>query len=240
MSIGDGKKDLRERLYSAYSTTHAGVAERKSAVWSFRRDVLPHLPPNYAASLVDLGCGQGQLVRLLTQAGYVNARGIDISPEQVELAHRAGISQVVLGDYREGFGERAPEAIIATDFFEHLDKHEALDGIDRVFRELAPQGSLIMRVPNSVSPFAGNYRDGDITHETSFTASSLRQLGAAVGFAKVSAYACAPPVHGLASLARRSVWSMASGVMKLVIASETGELRGHLVTQNIVAVMHKS
>lgn len=238
--VDDRRDSFRDRLYSAYSTDHAGVADVSSADLSFRRDVLPHLPSDHRASVIDLGCGQGQVVRLLVEAGYPNASGIDVSPEQVRLAHEAGVPQVVLGDYRDGFHRLAPAAVVATDFFEHLDKYEVLEAMDKVNAELASDGVLILRVPNSVSPFAGNYRYGDLTHETSFTARSLRQLGAAAGYAAVSTFGCRPMVHGIKSAARLGVWGLASVSMKLTLAAETGQLRGHFVSQNIVAVMRKS
>jgi hypothetical protein len=157
----------------------------------------------------------------------------------VELAHAAGLTQVELGDYRDRFNGSEVNAVTATDFFEHLTRPEIFDALGRVHAVLRAHGVLILRVPNAVSPFGGNYRYGDITHETSFTASSLRQLGAATGFESVTVHDCTPPVHGIKSLARSAVWKAASGAMKITLAAETGVLRGHLVTQNIVAVMRK-
>jgi len=230
---------MRDRLYAAYSSTHAGVSNEAAGAIAFRRDILPHLPDLRGVGVVDLGCGQGQLVRQLILHGYVNARGIDISPEQVALAHAAGVAQVALGDYRNGFDGSQIDVVTATDFFEHLTKFEVLEALDRVHAALRSGGVLILRVPNSVSPFGGNFRHGDFTHETSFTPRSLRQLGAAAGFDAVSVFACPPPVHGAKSFARHAVWKAASGAMKLTLAAETGALRGHLVTQNIVAVMRR-
>jgi 2-polyprenyl-3-methyl-5-hydroxy-6-metoxy-1,4-benzoquinol methylase len=231
--------DMQARLYDAYSSTHAGVANEVAGAMAFRRDILPHLPDIRDVAVVDLGCGQGQLVKQLILHGYTNARGIDISPEQVELAHAAGVSQVELGDYRNGFDGSQLDVVTATDFFEHLTKSEVLEAVDRVHAALRPAGVLILRVPNSVSPFGGNFRYGDMTHATSFTARSLRQLGAAAQFDGVTVFACPPPVHGAKSLARSAVWKVASGAMKLTLAAETGALRGHFVTQNIVAVMRR-
>lgn len=239
MANGPEMTELRDRLYAAYSSTHAGVADAESESLSFRRDVLPHLPSDRASRVIDLGCGQGQLVKQLLQAGYVNASGIDISPEQVDLAHRAGIDQVVLGDYRNGFEGPAPDAVVATDFFEHLNKYEVLEALDHVHRELTASGVLILRVPNSGSPFVGNIRYGDLTHETSFTGRSVRQMAAAAGFQRVSIFPCNPIVHGAKSLARRMAWAGASGAMKVAMVAETGQLRGHVVTQNLVAVLAK-
>ena len=228
----------RDRLYAAYATTHAGVSDGGSEP-AFQRDIAPHLPTDRSAVILDLGCGQGQLVQHLLDHGYANSRGVDISPEQVELAHKAGIGSVTLGDYRAGFDGATFDAVTATDFFEHLTKAEVLEALDRVHEALRAGGVLILRVPNSVSPFGGNFRYGDFTHETSFTARSLRQLAAAAHFADVDVFACPPPVHGAKSLLRSAVWKATSGAMKLALAAETGAVRGHLVTQNVVAVMRK-
>lgn len=232
--------EMRSRLYEAYSTTHAGAANELSGEIAFERGILPHLPVRREVAIVDLGCGQGELVRQLLRHGYRTSRGIDISPEQVQLAHAAGITQVELGDYRTELGDQSLDVVIATDFFEHLTKVEVLEALDRVHDALRPGGILVVRVPNSVSPFSGNYRYGDITHETSFTARSLRQIGAAARFESVESFASPPRVHGAKSFARSLIWKMASGGMKLILAAETGLLRGHLVTQNIVAVMRKA
>lgn len=233
-------EDIRARLYDAYSTTHAGVSDADSGALPFRRDILPHLPEDRGSVVVDLGCGQGQLVRQLLSQGYRHSSGIDISPEQVELAQRSGLGQVRQGDFREVLEAGSVDVVTATDFFEHLTRSEALEAADHVHSALRPGGRLILRVPNSVSPFSGNYRFGDLTHETSFTARSLKQLGAAADFEHVQVVACPPPIHGTKSLARSLVWKFISGGMKVALAAETGALRGHLVTQNIVAVMRKA
>jgi SAM-dependent methyltransferase len=232
-------EDMRSRLYEAYASTHAGKADEVSAAIAFRQDVLPHLPLDKRAVVVDIGCGQGQLVRQLLLHGYEQAQGVDVSPEQVALAHRAGIREIRLGDYRTVLEDGSVDAVVATDFFEHLTKLEVLDALDHVHRALRSGGTCILRVPNAVSPFGGNFRHGDVTHETWFTARNLRQFGAAAGFARTDVYPCPPRVHGAKSAARAAAWKVASGAMKLVLAAETGVVRGHLVTQNIVGVLQK-
>lgn len=236
LAKGQPVSDVRNRLYEAYATGHAGLSDDRASELAFRRDILPHLPSNRAADVVDLGCGQGHLVRLLLAHGYPNSRGIDISPEQVALAHAAGVSQVELGDFRSCFRGAALDAVTATDFFEHLTKEEILDAFDHTRAALRAGGVLILRVPNAVSPFGGNYRYGDLTHETSFTARSLHQLGVAAGFSRVEVSECRPNVHGVKSLGRSMAWKGISLGMKLALAAETGVVRGHAVTQNIVAV----
>jgi 2-polyprenyl-3-methyl-5-hydroxy-6-metoxy-1,4-benzoquinol methylase len=183
---------------------------------------------------MDIGCGQGELVRMLLDDGYA-ADGVDISPEQVAIAHASGLNAVQQGNYLEVLGSRREElaAVTATDVLEHLTKDEVLETFDQVAAALAPSGVFIARVPNAVSPFGGYIRYGDFTHETWFTQRSVKQLASSVGFASVRVLACPPVAHGLASAARVIVWKSASALCKITLAAETGVLRGHIVTQNL-------
>ena len=190
---------------------------------------------------MDIGCGQGDLVRLMLADGY-EAYGIDVSPEQVAIAHAAGLERISEGDYRVLLETRRAglAAVIATDLLEHLAKQEVLDTFDCVAAALRPGGRFIGRVPNAASPFSGRIQFGDFTHESSFTERSIRQLAAAAGFASVSVSSCPPVAHGLVSAGRVAVWKPISGLMRLALAAETGALRGHIVTQNLNFVARKA
>ncbi len=207
----------------------------------YRRDIRPLLPPPSAGPVVDIGCGSGQLLRCLLDDGY-DAAGIDISPEQVALAHAAGLGQVRHGDYRELLRDRPAglAAVTATDLLEHLTKPEVLDTFDAVARALRPEGKFVARVPNAVSPFGGHIRYGDFTHETWYTVRSVRQLAAAAGFGSVQAIGCPPPAHGAVSAVRAALWKPVSGLLKLALAVETGSVRGHIVTQNLTFAARKT
>lgn len=229
----------RTRLYAAYATTHAGYANAAGNRLVFEHEIAPHLPNRLEVEVLDLGCGQGELVRQFLDHGFSRARGIDVSPEQVRLAHAAGIVSVSLGDYRDALGRETLDVVTATDFFEHLTKDEILEALDAVAAALRPGGMLVARTPNLASPFGGGYRYGDVTHETSFTARSLRQLGAAAGFSSTETFSCPPMVHGTISAGRLVLWKLFSAAMKAALAAETGQVRGHHVTQNILVVMRR-
>jgi 2-polyprenyl-3-methyl-5-hydroxy-6-metoxy-1,4-benzoquinol methylase len=233
----DNLNQLRTRLYAAYATTHAGTSDIESQAAGFRRDIQGHLPQDRQVHILDLGCGQGHYVRKLLALGFEHTRGIDVSPEQVHVAQASGLTQVSLGDYQESLGVADLDVVIATDFLEHLTRFEGLRALDRIKRSLRPGGILILRVPNAASPFGGALRYGDLTHESSFTAGSLRQLGAATGFAEVELNACPPPVHGVKSALRAAIWWGVTVIVRIALIAETGEVHGHVVTQNIVAVM---
>ena len=225
---------LRDRLYKAYASQHAGQGNGEATAPVYRRDLRPLLPPPDKGPVIDIGCGQGALVRLLESDGY-DAEGVDVSPEQVAIAQASGAGHVKQGDYRSVLGGRPGHfaAVTATDLLEHLTKCEVLEAFDAVHGALVPGGVFIARVPNAVSPFGGYIRYGDFTHETWFTVRSVHQLAMAGGFSHLTVLPCPPVVHGTVSAARAGLWKLVSGAWKGVLAAETGVLCGHIVTQNM-------
>jgi 2-polyprenyl-3-methyl-5-hydroxy-6-metoxy-1,4-benzoquinol methylase len=233
MATTDGKL-YRDRLYEAYASGHAGRGDGQAIALAYRRDIRPLLPPPSAGPVVDIGCGQGHLVSLLHGDSY-DACGVDVSPEQVAIAHSCGRDQVSHGDFREILLSRSGQfaAVTATDLLEHLEKDEVLDTFDCIAEALKPGGRFVARVPNAVSPLGGHVRHGDFTHESSFTARSVRQLSAAAGFGQVRVLPCLPVAHSLKSAARAAAWKPVSALYKLALVAETGQLCGHVVTQNL-------
>jgi SAM-dependent methyltransferase len=202
----------------------------------YRRDIRPHLPLGARRSVLEIGCGHGELVRLLRDDD-VDATGIDISPEQVSIARAAGLP-VELGDFhvRLTSSPGTFDAVLATDVLEHLDKEEVLRTFDDVHTALKPGGVFIARVPNAVSPLGGDIMYGDITHETWFTKRSVTQLARLSGFSSITTLPCPPVAHGIKSAARVIVWKVVSGMLKLALTAETGEHRGHITTQNLTFI----
>jgi len=225
----------------SYASQHVGCGDGNTTSLIYRRDIRPLLPQPSAGPVIDIGCGQGALVRLLLADGY-DAEGVDVSSEQVAIAHTAGLNQVRHGEYRHILMERRSQlaAVTATDLLEHLTKGEVLDTFDRVIEALAPGGVFVARVPNAVSPLGGHIRYGDFTQESSYTARSVRQITAAAGFWSVAVRPCPPAAHGLMSAARVAAWKPVSGLCKIALAAETGVLRGHVVTQNLTFVARKA
>lgn len=223
-------------LYREYASTHAGPKHLNDERRVAARDIFPHLPPPSTRPILDVGCGQGLLVQVLLDAGYIATQGADISPEQVAIAHSRGLTTSVhCLDYRKVVGTTEWMAVIATDLVEHLSKSEAIELFDLVRSSLGRDGCFIMRSPNATSPFAGNYQYSDITHQTFLTPRSFVQLARLTGFRTAVAYPCAPVGDGVRLLLRQAVWTVSSWAMRLSLAAETGRT-DHIVTQNFVGV----
>lgn len=232
--------DGRQRLYAGYRSTHGTGGTDGGTLWA-RHHVLPRLPSARDASILDIGCGAGEVVSLVRGAGYADVRGIDVSEEQVALARDRGVESVELADLREHLASApgAYDVIIALDVLEHFDPGELLELLDLVSSALKPGGRLLARTPNAASPFFGRYRYGDLTHGLAFTDRSLRQALATTGFGDVEFSAVGPVPHGVLSTVRFALWKLIATLFKLCLAVETGQLRGHIVTQNLVLVARR-
>lgn len=204
----------------------------------FRSIIRKHFPSDRESRILDIGCGHGALLYFLGRAGYRNLRGVDASGEQVDLAHRFGITGVELGEAEDclrACDKESVDVVALFDVLEHLTRQEAFDLLSEVKRVLVPGGMCVGHVPNGAGLFGATIRYGDLTHEQAFTASSLRQAFGALGFGDTRCFEDKPVVHGLISLVRRAIWETGSAPLRLLAVAETAE-RGPILSQNLLFV----
>ncbi len=102
-----------------------------------------------AAPVLDLGCGRGELLLLLREAG-VEATGIDGDAALVQAATRRGL-KVIHGDVLEVLRAQESDsqgAVTAIHFFEHLAPATLAAVLAEVRRVLRPGGLVIAECPN--------------------------------------------------------------------------------------------
>ena len=169
--------DLRSRLDESYASQHAGTGSGEAAALVYRRDIRPLL----AAPVARDRAGGGHRLRARrpspAAAGGRLRRGRHrCQPGADGLAQAAGIIRIRQGDFRAILAAHPAHyaGITATDVLEHFTKPEVLATFDEVAAALRPGGVFVARVPNAVSPLGGTIRNGDFTHQTSFTAPARR------------------------------------------------------------------
>ncbi len=241
--------DYRQRIYEHYVRSHPALAgQRTLADLEPRRPYLEklireHFPADRAATIIDTGCGHGTLLHFARAAGYTNAVGVDASPQQVALAAALGIEGVREGDVMETLAnlpDESQDTVVSFDVIEHFTKTEAVALVDEVLRVLEPGGRWIVHTCNGESPFFGESRHGDFTHEVTYTNASMQQLLVASGFRAVRGYEDQPVPHGLKSAVRWLLWKLFRAWLRLYIAAETGEAgRGAILSRNFLAVAVK-
>jgi 2-polyprenyl-3-methyl-5-hydroxy-6-metoxy-1,4-benzoquinol methylase len=239
--------NYKEKLYKNYYSTHILPRKGKTTLDEFRQRAVSYqkqfgqlLPNDKSSKIADIGCGNGSIVWWLQQSGFSNAGGVDISAEQIAIAHELGVKNVQRMDLYEFFSriDSLYNIIILRDVLEHFEKKEILELLDNCYRALNDQGRIIIQVPNAESPFGTRMRYGDFTHEVSFTSSSLSQVLRASGFETVQIYPAIQPVTTLKSLIRYSLWKVVEAFYKVLLTVELGRSK-RIVTQNIIACADK-
>lgn len=109
-----------------------------------------HLPLlRGSAPVLDLGCGRGELLLMLRDAG-VDAVGVEADPALVQAARRRGL-EVIEGDCVEVLGDQQSShwgAVTAIHLMEHLEGAAALSLLHEVRRILRPGGIFLAECPN--------------------------------------------------------------------------------------------
>jgi SAM-dependent methyltransferase len=112
------------------------------------REALRVAPAN--CRLLDIGCGTGVFLEAAIAAG-IDAKGIDASPEMVEVARRRlGAERVCIQRMQEISSENAFDAICAISWTIHYcDGDKDLENVlTRCRRALKPGGVLILQIAN--------------------------------------------------------------------------------------------
>lgn len=238
--------DWQSKLYAAYVSTGQASGTESATIRledhpQHLRIIRRYMPQDRTLRILDLACGHGTLVFCLRELGYTNVEGVDVSREQVELAHRRGIHEVSLGSMTDHLRDRknAWDVIVLMDVLEHLDKPAVMELLELVHRSLTERGRLILHVPNGEGRFGMRVRYGDFTHQGCFTSRSIRQVLAATGFRRVAVYEEKPLVHGVKSLLRRVLWSTLTLNDRLLLLAETGTWN-HVLSQNMLVTAERS
>jgi 2-polyprenyl-3-methyl-5-hydroxy-6-metoxy-1,4-benzoquinol methylase len=241
-----GRDGWKNRLYEEYVSSEQASFRPNDTGWSLsdfpqiETLIRRHVPPERDARILDLGCGHGTVLQCLGALGYRRADGVDVSPEQVELAHRLGRSNVHQGDILQ-FASRFRaelDVVLLIDVLEHVDKQGTLALLDVIREALRPGGKLVIHVPNAEGIFGMRVRYGDFTHETAYTAQSITQVLRVCRFERIEAFEERPIVHGFLSGVRHWLWRLLTLRERLLLLAETGSSRG-ILSQNMIVVAHR-
>jgi glycosyltransferase involved in cell wall biosynthesis/2-polyprenyl-3-methyl-5-hydroxy-6-metoxy-1,4-benzoquinol methylase len=176
-----GKEPAKpERAYIDFEAAFRGPEER---VREIQRAYLPLLVGQ--APVLDLGCGRGELLDLLAQAG-VPASGVDMDAGMVEHARAKG-HEVALGDAVAHLRALAPGslgAVVALEVIEHLPYQALLELLALAHSRLRPDGVLLLETVNPHAVHAMKAFWVDPTHQHPLFPEVTLELCRVTGFAE--------------------------------------------------------
>ena len=138
-----------------------------------------------AAPVLDAGCGRGELLGLLREAG-VEARGIDADSDMVAYARGDGldVEQADLVEYLQRVGDGSLGAIFMGQVVEHLPAPTLVQTFQLAAAKLRPGGVLVAETINPLSPIALRNYFADLTHAQPLVPETLELLARQSGFAE--------------------------------------------------------
>jgi 2-polyprenyl-3-methyl-5-hydroxy-6-metoxy-1,4-benzoquinol methylase len=240
--ISERPKSLRDLLLENYISSSAGPhraltrAELLSFLRAYRYHLRGWLPAAAEGSWLDLGCGQGALMRLALAYGYRDVMGVDLSDEMLAVARADGLT--VTKDDLMRFLERAPEqqwsVVSAFDVVEHFSKEDGFRILCKIRSMLRPGGICLLKLPNASSPWGAHVHASDLTHEMFYTRYSIAQLANLAGFAETGLREVGPAPTGFLSAARWLLWKAVRAAYSAVNVIETGAGVGGIYTRVVL------
>jgi O-antigen chain-terminating methyltransferase len=147
-----------------------------------------------ASDVLDVGCGRGELLALLSEAG-VKARGIDVNTEMIALCRERGFD-AAHGDavaHLESLPDASLGGLTAIQVVEHLEPAYLARFLETAFHKLRPGAPIVLETINPacwMAFFEAYLRD--LTHAQPIHPDTLRFLVQASGFSSVDVQFRAP------------------------------------------------
>jgi O-antigen chain-terminating methyltransferase len=167
------------------------IRRRQQAYVDYFRD-----PPG---SVADLGCGRGEFLTLLADAG-IKCYGVDRHPDMVERCKEQGLEAVV-GDALDHLASVEPGTlggVFSAQMIEHLDVRDVPRFFELAAQALAPGGRCVVETlnPRSLFVFAAAFYV-DLGHLRPLHPYTLQFLAEKAGFADVHVDYVSPPPDDL-------------------------------------------
>jgi SAM-dependent methyltransferase len=149
-----------------------------------------------ASPVLDVGCGRGELLALLREAG-VEARGVDADADMAAYARGEGldVEQADLLEALESVDDASLGGIFAGQVVEHLPPTALVRFLALARAKLRNRGVLALETINPLSPLALRNYFADLTHAQPLVPETLALLVRHAGFTELETRYLSEPVR---------------------------------------------
>lgn len=131
------------------------------------------------SQILDLGCNKGYLLKALSNLGYFNLTGVDLSRGDISVAKTIIPEAVLIEEDIYSFlkkNNKKYDFICLKAVIEHVEKCRVVELLKLMSSSLTEKGFVLIDVYNADWLFCTHDRYMDFTHETGFTKESLDQV----------------------------------------------------------------
>ncbi len=141
---------MNDGFYRAFEEKHRGSRELiKSRLRAYLPFVQPLVELDKGAPTIDLGCGRGEWIELMTEVGFEGS-GVDLDVGMLSACRELGLS-VVNADavaFLATLPSESHAVVSAFHVVEHISFEQLQTVVSEALRVLKPGGLLIMETPN--------------------------------------------------------------------------------------------
>ena len=153
------------------------------------RYMIPFLPKEKDAYILDIGCGQGSFIGdCVKNHNRTNVKGVDISKEVVIYCQNEGFPAEHINNLDDFMMNETNkyDFIYMSHVLEHLKKEDIVSTLYKIRTKLLNKnGKIFIVVPNAQSSTDCYWAYEDFTHSTLFTTGSLKYVLDASGFKNI-------------------------------------------------------
>ncbi|KUY82350.1 methyltransferase type 11 [Burkholderia sp. RF4-BP95] len=177
-----------DSFYRAFEDQHRGSRELiKGRLAKYLPFITPLATLYPGGKVFDLGCGRGEWLELMTEAGFAPV-GVDLDADMLEACRERGLP-VFQGDAIEYLASLDSDSHVIVSAF-HVVEHVSFEQVRRIVSEalrvLKPGGLLILETPNPENiVVAGCNFYLDPSHKQPIPPELLSFVGEYAGFARV-------------------------------------------------------
>jgi 2-polyprenyl-3-methyl-5-hydroxy-6-metoxy-1,4-benzoquinol methylase len=183
--LGSGSWSGTKIDYSAFEDRCRGSSEELREAQRRYLSLFP--PPEGSGSVIDIGCGRGEMLELLIEAGY-DVKGVELDLDMIDVCRSKGLP-VVQDDgihFLEQVEDGTLRGIFCAQVVEHLLTSELERLVKVAYEKLLPNAVMVMETINPRSLYAlGNHFFADTSHVRPVHPETLRFICEQVGFSSV-------------------------------------------------------
>jgi len=145
MEPGKYNKAFYSKIYEREPRMYYKIQEDKIRI------VLKLLERHPNGRILDIGCGDGYITKLISKKTSAEPHGIDISGNAVKTARKRGVKakEADLDEGRISYPKNYFDVVFCGDILEHIYNTEVL--LENIYRILKTGGYVIISVPNVAS-----------------------------------------------------------------------------------------